>query len=350
MQTPARCSLPTNYASNRMASIKPLEGKWRAQVYVLGTRASAVFRTKREAEAWASAKETEIRASALAAKTSKHTVLEALRKYASEVSVKKRGGRWEVVRLEAFENMPEFPADAILADVTTTHLAEWRDARMKEVKASTVLREISLLSALFETARREWKWIVINPFVDLRKPKSPEHRDVVIDWRTIRAMLKALQWAPGPCCSTTQAVGRAFMLALRTGMRAGEICKLTWGNVRSDYCILPETKTRPRHVPLTREAAKLIASMSGWDDTTVFGVSAATLDATFRRVRKKAGLSGFTFHDSRHTAATRMALQLDVLTLCKVFGWQNTSQALTYYNPTASEIATRLAAQRRSAQ
>lgn len=74
----------------------------------------------------------------------------------------------------------------------------------------------------------------------------------------------------------------------------------------------------------------------------VFGVASATLDALYRRARDRAGLSGFTFHDARHTAATRMASQLHILDLCKVFGWKNTSQALTYYNPKAADIAAKL--------
>ena len=67
-----------------------------------------------------------------------------------------------------------------------------------------------------------------------------------------------------------------------------------------------------------------------------------TLDALFRKLRDAAGLSGFTFHDTRHTAATMIARKLDVLDLCKMFGWKNTTRALTYYNPTASDIAKRL--------
>lgn len=71
-------------------------------------------------------------------------------------------------------------------------------------------------------------------------------------------------------------------------------------------------------------------------------MSAQSLDANFRKYRARAGLSGFTFHDTRHTAATMLSHKVDVLTLCKIFGWSNTSQALTYYNPTASDIARRL--------
>jgi hypothetical protein len=37
-------------------------------------------------------------------------------------------------------------------------------------------------------------------------------------------LLRALGWRSGPVKSTRQAVGMAFLLALRTGMRAGELC------------------------------------------------------------------------------------------------------------------------------
>jgi hypothetical protein len=38
-----------------------------------------------------------------------------------------------------------------------------------------------------------------------------------------------------------------------------------------------------------------------------------------------------------------MAQKLHVLELCKVFGWANTTRALTYYNPDAQDLAKRMA-------
>ena len=125
-------------------------------------------------------------------------------------------------------------------------------------------------------------------------------------------------------------------------MRAGELTGLTWLNVKKDYVILPITKTKPREVPLTKKAIRLIQKMKGFDPDLVFGLKSPTLDALFRRARIRAGLEGFTFHDARHTAATWLAPRMDVLDLCKMFGWTNPAQAMTYYNPTASQIAARI--------
>ncbi|MFX4717600.1 tyrosine-type recombinase/integrase, partial [Acinetobacter baumannii] len=73
----------------------------------------------------------------------------------------------------------------------------------------------------------------------------------------------------------------------------------------------------------------------------VFTVSDSSRDALFRKARKKAGLENadLTFHDSRHEAASLMAKRIkNALTLCKIFGWKDPKQALTYYNPTNDEI------------
>jgi integrase len=101
-------------------------------------------------------------------------------------------------------------------------------------------------------------------------------------------------------------------------------------------------KTGVRDIPLTVAALRLVDMLRGFDDELVCGLKPQTLDALFRRARMRAGLDGFTFHDARHTAATRLAQRLHVLDLCKVFGWSNTDQALTYYNPKAGELAKRM--------
>ncbi len=53
-------------------------------------------------------------------------------------------------------------------------------------------------------------------------------------------------------------------------------------------------------------------------------------------------VSNVADHDTRHTAATWMAKKVDVLDLCRQFGWSNPKMALLYFNPTASDISKRL--------
>ena len=335
-----------------MASISRHNKGWRAQVQVKGQRDSAVHRTRREADSWAAARETELRTMANASPGERHTLAQAIERYLVEVSPQKRGHRWEVLRLAAFMRDFEGMAKQAIGRLTTEQLGRWRDARMAKVSPGTVLREIGMLSVVLESARREWQWVLVNPVANLRKPRGPDFRKVVITRHQIKVMLSAMGYSPRrPIRTVAQSVGACFLLALRTGMRGGELCALRWDRVHDGFCTLPVTKTVPRDVPLTGKALRLIGRMQGWDDVLVFGLKSQTRDALFRRYRVRAGLAGFTFHDSRHTAATWISGQMKssglpaqqaVFDLCKMFGWSNVNQALVYYNPSAAEIAKRI--------
>ena len=330
-----------------MASITKTTTGYRAHVYVKGTRDSQVFRTQREAKAWATVRENEIRDQT--EKPASHTLAETLTRYRDEVSPSKRGQRWEEIRIRAFLASPLLPTNSPLAEITSDTMGQWRNARLQQVSAGTVLREFGLLSAVFEEARREWKWIAVNPIADVRKPRQPDHRDTIITRPQIKAMLKTLGHSPArPIRTVSQSVAAAFLLALRSGMRAGELCKMEWSRVYDGYCSVPHktgsTDKALRDVPLTPKAMRIVEKMRGFDRSMVFGLSSKTLDALFRRARNRAGLSGFTFHDSRHVAATWMAQRVHILDLCKAFGWAGTKQALTYFNPKASDIAKRASA------
>ena len=327
-----------------MASITKYKTGYRAQVFVRGVRSSKIFRTKREAESWASGQETALQTPP----TENKTLRDALKRYRDEVVPGKKGRRWDQVRINAFLECPYLPTESPLRSLTPDILGKWRDLRLQEVSAGTVLRDFGLLSSILETARREWRLLESNPVRDVRKPRQPDHRETVITWRQAVRMLRVMGYSRGPCKSATKAVCVAFMLAMRTGLRAGELCGLTWADVGDGFVRVAghegarKTQAAKREVPLIRQSRRLVESMRGWDSDSVFGLTAQTLDALFRRYRTRAGLSGFTFHDTRHTAATMLSGQVDVLTLCKIMGWSNTKQALIYYNPSVESIRQQL--------
>jgi len=338
-----------------MASITKTASGYRAQIKTRANRdsgsalantplrSSGTFRTRREAEAWAAQEETRLRKLVTETPQERVTFGELLGKYAEEVSVHKRGRRWEEIRIEALKRDPLLDASRKIGDISSEMIGAWRNARLAQVKPATVIRELGLLSAVFEFARRELKWIKENPAKDVRRPASPDHRRVLISRSQVRGMLSAMKYSKRQCDSVTQAVAVAFLLALRTGMRAGEICGLTWDRVFDGYCKTSgKTSAATRDVPLTSKARRTIELMRGFDPVFVFGIKTASLDALFRKYRSRAGLSGFTFHDSRHTAATWIARKLHILDLCLMFGWSNTKHALIYYNAPASDIARQL--------
>jgi integrase len=319
---------------------KTAQGTWRIQIEIKGVRDSATFATKREAVDWGQRRTLELRDSRPAGQ--KTTLREVMRQYATEVSPGKRGKHWELVRLQAFESHP-LPLDKPIAELTPVHLSAWRDARMQEVSRGSVLRDISLLSSVLETARRDWGLIQANPMRDVRKPAQPDHRERIISPGEIRGMLRALGYERERVTTVRQSVAQCFLLALSTGMRAGELCGLGWSDVYETHVHLTMTKNgKSRDVPLTPVAQRIVHRMRGWDDVSVFGLTSQTLDAMFRKYRDRAGLSGFVFHDARHTAATRLAKRLHVLELCKVFGWSDPKMAMVYFNPDVTDLAQKL--------
>lgn len=326
-----------------MSSIVKTASGYQAQVFLKGKRKAKTFRTKREAEAWAIDLERQIVQQGAAG--GRHTLREALERYREEISGSKRGARWEIVRITAFLADPSFPAKKALNELEPEDFGKWRDARLKEVSAGSILRDFSTLSPIIEQARKEWKWILINPLKDVKKPREPDHREITIAPMQAVHLLRVMGYKRGPCKSVTQAVCVAFLFALRTGVRAGEICALRWIDVGDGFVRVTgedigagKTKAARREVPIVYQANTLIKLMRGWDTEHVFGLKSQTLDALFRRYRDKAGMDGVKFHDTRHTAATRISKKVDVLTLCKIFGWKTTTQALTYYNPKVDDI------------
>jgi integrase len=121
-------------------------------------------------------------------------------------------------------------------------------------------------------------------------------------------------------------------------MRAGEICGLRAGDVHGCVARLKMTKNGfPRSVALSPRAVEIWAMVPDG-----FGVTPATLDAMFRMARKRAGVEGLTFHDTRHEAITRLASKLNVLELARMVGHHDIKQLQTYYNASAEEIAKKL--------
>lgn len=128
-------------------------------------------------------------------------------------------------------------------------------------------------------------------------------------------------------------------------LRAGELCAIKWADVKKDYVVLHISKTGKGHnVFLSPVGQRIVERMRGWDAEYVFGLKPQSLDANFRKYRQRAGLEGFTFHDARHTATTRIAVLpgISPLVLCSIFGCSDPKMAMTYFSPSASQLATML--------
>lgn len=319
-----------------MASFSKLpSGLWRAQVARKGARKSATFETKSAAQQWAAKIETEL-LDVSRGNLPRKTVAEAFKRYAAEVSPTKAGARWEVLRLAAYGR--ETWANRWLAELSPSDLAAWRDRRLVGgITPGSVQRDFNLLNAVFTKARKEWKWLHVSPLADVDNPGDNKPRERRIGWQEARAICRALGY-PGPTKSAE--VAHAFLIALRTAMRKGELLSLRPEKVdlRKRVAYLKDTKNGDdRAVPMTRAGARLFKGWKGWT------VESASMDALFRKATARCGIDDLHFHDSRAEALTRLARKVDVLTLAKISGHRDLNFLLrVYYRETAEQIAARL--------
>lgn len=318
-----------------MAAPRKVDGKWQHRVMVKGKRTSGTFDTKAAALAWEAAQRT----AGSGGGATTQTCRDAFEKYEREVSKLKKGWKWEALRLAAFGRSSL--GDVRMRDIDTPHVAAWRDERLKTVQGVTVQREMNLLSNVFTYARKEWKWITNSPTTDVKRPKGNKARFRRISEAEIKEICQALGWVERAPVTKQQSIAAAFLFAIETGMRAGEICALQPDWIVGRVAHLPHTINKngeSRDVPLSPRALAIWKLVPQG-----FGITAASLDSMFRTARReRTNIEDMTFHDTRHEAITRLAKKLHVLDLARMVGHKDIRKLMIYYNESAEDIAGRL--------
>lgn len=315
-----------------MASIQKHGRKWRVQVYVNGVRDSHVAATRQEASQWALHRESELSGR----KLPDRTLEDAMKRYAAEVAPTHRGERWETIRITALRK--HAIANRKLAGLIGSDFADWRDGRLKKVSAATVAREMNLLRSVLEHARRDWHWIKVNPMGDVKWPTTPPGRRRRVPQAEVDAVVEAFGVGKLSAETATQRVGLAFLFALETAMRAGEIVGLHWKDVHDRHVVLPITKNGDRReVPLSARALAILEVLPK-EDGPAFGLAGPIRDALWRKLRPKS-VGDLHFHDTRAEAIWRLSKRLDVLQLARVIGHRDPRSLMLYYNESAADLA-----------
>lgn len=339
-----------------MATIQKRGRSWRVQVRRMGKTLTATFDTRALAEAWGIKCEAdiidgkateEVRVSA-AAHIVSPSAKDVFIRYADTISPSKRGGRWEDIRIKMIvRNSPVF--ERPITSITGPDMADWRDRRLREVSASTVNREICLISSIFSHAMKEWRLgLIINPCSQISKPRKPRPRTQRVSITDRKAIIAELGWdGVSEPATSGQWVAFAFYLALETAMRKGEILSLHWKDINFDERLahLDMTKNgEERDVPLSKAAANLLRIVAvRTPGNAVVPIQSGHFGKLFRDAKTAVGLEHIRFHDTRREAATTMAPKLsNVLELAAITGHKSLSMLQIYYKPKPSDLAARL--------
>lgn len=321
-----------------MASIQKQGDRYRAQVKIDGRRASKVFDTRRQALAWAQEQEAQLSGAKLPDKT----FAEACKEFRLDSS-ERRGAVKESVRLLRFEREDELCKRRLLA-LAPDDFIRWRDDRLNDLKPASVAREMNLLRSVLEYARKELRWIRANPMNDVTWPKCPKGRARGIEQWEIDAIAAALGVGEKLQANTaTQRTGLAFLFAIETAMRSGEILALRWQDVhKSDrYVTIRKSKNGDgRDVPLSSRAVQILDVLPV-SFGPVFALDDAMRDALYRKMRPE-NCKTVHFHDARSEAISRLSKKMDVLELARVVGHRDIKSLMHYYRTSAADLAKRL--------
>lgn len=187
-------------------------------------------------------------------------------------------------------------------------LDRWIARRLKTVSGATVRRNVGALRTALNKAV-EWKLIGHNP---LYRKKFVERGD---EPRTRYLSLAEEKELRKQLAHSEKYFQQMVLLALNTGMRRGELLKLRWGDVDLERGVLTvradiAKSKKARHIPLNREARSVIESIPQLDkDRCVIlyrGGQVNNITGAWRKLAERAGLEDVTFHDLRHTFASKL--------------------------------------------
>jgi integrase len=337
-----------------MATITKRGEKWQAKVRRQGyPPMSKTFKRQTDAEAWARTQETEMDRGAWRDRSSAEstTFYILLDRYLLDVVPTKRGAEVEKLRIETMKR--DDLARYKLAAISPLVLAQWRDRRIAAGCAgATVRRELDIVSAVFNWARRELMIAVENPVSGIRRPPPSQARDRRLEEGEEERLLAALEDHPAPgekkyrVGSRNPWIKPVVRLALATAMRRGELLSLTWDNIdlKRRVAYLPKTKNGdPRSVPLSSQAVAVLQELPRSIDDRVFPITANTLKLAFVRAVIRAEINDFHFHDLRHEATSNLAEKLpNVIELAAVTGHKDLRMLKRYYHPRAEDLAKKL--------
>ena len=325
---------------------KPIQrgSSWRITVTFENKRYTATRDTAKECEHWASLKLLEL-------KTGRSELIQGIKpaypfrqlceKYFQEHGRHMRSARTILIKIKNLDRIAPNIADKSIYDFKPTDIALWRNNRKKVVKVATLRNEHAIYSAIFTYAMKELFLIESNVWHTVSMPGKEKSRNQRITPEQQNKLLEALSWngliTP---VDPKHYVAWAFLFALETAMRQGEILAMRREDLRDGFVHLPMTKNgESRNVPLSKEAKRLISILPL--NNELVPISKHICCMAWIRAKKKANLAQINFHDSRHEAITRMVKvrKLPVEVLAKITGHKTIGILInTYYNPDAQDL------------
>ena len=193
------------------------------------------------------------------------------------------------------------------------------------------IHELALLKNVFNKAI-EWEKVTDNPVKKVRLYREDNARTRFLTDEEEASLL--------PYCGPQ--LKPLVMTALHTGFRASELLSLTWQDVDFRRGVVTvqagyEKNGEGRNVPMnqvltaTLKAVKLQGAEGGQVFCSRKGTPYRSFRTAFERAVRKAGVQDFTFHDLRHTFASRLVMAgVGLPTVKELLGHKDITMTLRY--------------------
>lgn len=368
--------------------------KYQATVRIKGyPKQVKTFDRKTDATIWANGLEADLKRGRKIEtnEAMKHTVAEMIDRYL-EYELPKRNTDHQKFKthLGWWKNKI---GDYLLSTINSSIIAKTRDELKKEpsnkirkngkiIKQQrangTVNRYLATLSIAFTVARKEWKWINENPTSDVSKLKEPKGRirflsdnerdrlinsckSLINEYSTKIQELKAVdnglvkyQKSIKKIEKDRQRLTAVYVIvltAMSVGARAGEVLNLKWDNVKLNdrmFYFMDTKNGENRAVPIPQLLLDLYIKHSKIrriDSQFVFpnfkGDNPMETKWFWHKLRDKAKLEDFRFHDLRHTAASELAMNgASLLDIAAILGHKTMQMTKRYSHLTKQHTAT----------
>ncbi len=215
-----------------------------------------------------------------------------------------------------------------LADITPLLIERYKRTR-KELGRSevTINRELAFLKNLF-TLAMAWGRATENPVKQVRLFREDNAR-------TRFLTEEEETWLLAHCNTQLKPL---VIAALDTGFRKSELLSLRWGNIDFRNRLIKVeaayTKTgEARSVSMTQRLTATLRElkMNGGNDPTTSVFQYRYMTKTFSRAVTRAAIPDFTFHDLRHTFASRLVMGgVDLATVRELMGHKHITMTLRY--------------------
>jgi len=201
------------------------------------------------------------------------------------------------------------------------------DLQSKGMQPATLVRHLTVLKAAFNRSKR-LGMVKENPACLVKPPKV---NNVLVRYLTPDQEATLLSYLP-------EKYRPVVITALNTGLRQGELLRLTWADIDWNVGVLTIHETKAgerRRVPMNSTVVGLFSNLKTTSLTNlseqIFPFGARYVRRTFEGAVKAAGLAPFRFHDLRHTFASRLAMQgANDRTLMALGGWKSPTMLSRY--------------------